>query len=554
MAVSTHAARLAQRRLNLSKFQPVEFTCPLGWAASGAWTPKAVANAWDRANTSQGSSLHSNHVSDSLAAGGSAVRPLQCKRSVDRFFMYAEAGQPDRLADDLRKVSATELISLPIRDFFDKCSAQRFSTNGSSSNSGKSQGTHQPPYHYFTARVADILEAPPPEWETHVLDTFPDRRGNNVPPSQLGYCSVWLGGVGSATQAHYDVMHNVFVQAHGFKHFRLWPPSAHVAMAVFPDAHPRARKSRLHFTGLDVADSSMKSSSAGAVADPSCEIKEDYATTEVSTALPPLLPPYLDIVLGPGQALYIPPFWFHHVEVVPAPRGGGDGIHFDSSTSSGITHSRDGINRCVDDSVSVSLNVFSQARLTAAVSAVLARPPPSLLQGLPLRSSNTRDDSNTSSGAVGRLSSGGLTFARLARRLGSELGLGSQFARTVLLSRYREVGSAYDFPADPSPNSRYGAVDDDVGASAIEAAGVQAEAWAVETANALRIAVRCTEADDGADFTNHSSNYVSQANAAQQEEYFEGVVSVCAAHILEATALRAFGAIDVETALEAAAC
>jgi len=542
MTFRNHAARLAQRRLNLAQFQPVEFTCPLGWAASGAWTPAAIANAWNATNISH------NSMNGSLKA----IRPLQCKRSADRFFMYAEAGQPDRLADDLRKVSATELVSLPIWDFFKECSAQRVSSISSCSTVSKSQqSAHQPPYHYYTARVADILEAPPPGWETHVLDTFPDRRGTNMPPTQLGYCSVWLGGVGSATQAHYDVMHNVFVQAHGFKRFRLWPPSAHVAMAVFPDAHPRARKSRLDFEAID----KVEITSADGVANPSLEVLQEDDRLEVSTtALPPLLPPSLDIVLGPGQALYIPPFWFHHVEVVPQPKGGENGIHIEPSTSSSSTAVVNSVSDpCVDDGVSVSLNVFSQARLTAAVSAVLARPPPPLMQGLPLHSRGSHDNNSSTSGGEGRVSSGGLAFARLARRLGSELGLGSHFARTVLLSRYREPGAVHDFPADPSPFSSWeGAVDGDADGSATDAAGVQAEAWALETANALRHAVHSAEAVDGGASSSDQSSLPESFNNEQQRDYFEGVVSICAAHILEATALRAFGAVNVEKALTAA--
>ena len=54
-----------------------------------------------------------------------------------------------------------------------------------------------------------------------------------------------MGGRGSSTQAHYDVAHNVFVQLHGEKRFELRPPSAHRSLHVFPDAHPRARKSQV---------------------------------------------------------------------------------------------------------------------------------------------------------------------------------------------------------------------------------------------------------------------------------------------------------------------
>ena len=63
-------------------------------------------------------------------------------------------------------------------------------------------------------------------------------------PMMDSYLSVWIGGAGAVTQAHYDVAHNVFVQLHGTKRFTCWGPGAHVGLHVFPDAHPRARSSQ----------------------------------------------------------------------------------------------------------------------------------------------------------------------------------------------------------------------------------------------------------------------------------------------------------------------
>ena len=70
-------------------------------------------------------------------------------------------------------------------------------------------------------------------------------------------------------------------QAHGRKRFRLWGPDAHAALRVFPDAHPRARKAQV------LIDS-----------DPGVPKAE------------------LDVTLEAGEALFIPAFWFHHVEAL----------------------------------------------------------------------------------------------------------------------------------------------------------------------------------------------------------------------------------------------
>jgi hypothetical protein len=146
--------------------------------------------------------------------------------------------------------------------------------------------------------------------------------------------------------------------------------------------------------------------------------------------------------------------------------------------------------------------------------------------------------------------SGGRAFARLARRLGCELGLGPHFARAVLTSRYWEVGSVHVAPAaqalleDDDDGDGDG---DGEGCGTAAAAGAEAEAWAVDAAEALRGAIRSAEAADG-----HPDFPLDVNTHAEREEYFAGVASICAAHLLEATALRAFGAARVEAALAAA--
>lgn len=78
----------------------------------------------------------------------------------------------------------------------------------------------------------------------------------------------------------FAVSHNYFAQTHGRKRFRLWGPEHHWELKVFPDAHPRARKSQV-----------------------------DIDTTSIP-------PPLLDVTLEVGDALVIPAFWFHHVEAL----------------------------------------------------------------------------------------------------------------------------------------------------------------------------------------------------------------------------------------------
>lgn len=123
---------------------------------------------------------------------------------------------------------------------------------------------------------------------------------------------LWAGSAGAVTQAHYDVADNVFVQLHGTKEFLCWPPSAHEALHLFPDAHPRARKSQV------------------TIEQPDLEMHPLMAS----------LPAPLRIVLEPGSAIALPAFWLHHVTA---------------------------------KTESVSLNVFSESPLKLAAAEVFGR-------------------------------------------------------------------------------------------------------------------------------------------------------------------------------------
>lgn len=275
MSSGRKAVRGAQKYIGLSPHTPVVFDSPLAreWTTSGVWTPRNLAKLSPK---------------------------LQVKQSKDKHFMYIEGGRNDLLQDE---GELTSIVDMETSFFFDKCSKQ-MSSNISDD------------FHYFTGRVADcfpsLLHA---DWEQFTME---DVHGvTNL--SALGYMSVWLGGLGSTTQSHYDIANNCFLQVNGSKRIRLWHPKVHIEMCPYPDAHPRARKSRLSPMALDQ------------------------------------LEPFLDVVLEPGDALFIPPFWFHHVEVVQTKN--------DPPKAT---------------TPSVSLNVFSQAHISRGFGAALGLPPPQL--------------------------------------------------------------------------------------------------------------------------------------------------------------------------------
>lgn len=94
--------------------------------------------------------------------------------------------------------------------------------------------------------------------------------------------NLWAGGRGVTARGHYDSFHNAYFQISGRKRFVLLPPEAQDRVFLHPKAHPSYRQSQL----------------------------EDF---EAATAN---FTGKIDVTLGPGDVLYIPPFWFHHVVAV----------------------------------------------------------------------------------------------------------------------------------------------------------------------------------------------------------------------------------------------
>ncbi|KAK3245030.1 hypothetical protein CYMTET_45383 [Cymbomonas tetramitiformis] len=268
---------LAQRQNGFNSYHPVVIPrCRIAerWASSGAWQLPGLMQR--------------------LQA------PLTAKRSRGRSFMYAELGRPESLPDSDLDAHQTDLVTLEPKEFSSKILSQ-----------GTAEGDSH--YYYYTTQVGALeggqLLRSAPEWEQLVPEA--GHGWGSMDP----YLSVWIGGAGSTTQMHYDVQHNVFVQVYGTKRFWLHPPAEMTNLHVFPDAHPRARKSQINFDRVDAERFPFHR-----------RLRTPWCAT-----------------LHEGDALYIPAFWFHHVEAVTP---------------------------CV------SLNVFSESRLKMAAARALMIPPP----------------------------------------------------------------------------------------------------------------------------------------------------------------------------------
>lgn len=172
--------------------------------------------------------------------------------------------------------------------------------------------------------------------------------------------------------------------------------------------------------------------------------------------------------------------------------------------------------------LSVSVNVFSSALVTAAAGRALSRQPPSILSSA---SVDLHDSGNLERPLVVRQ----VAFSALARVLGQELGLGSAFACAVFHSRGYGVVGRHKGDLDPC------SIGTEVTEEKLERnyshAVLAAEKWALDAATELRTGPLAEGLDDG---------------------YAEAVAAITAAHMLELVALRSFGAGGVKSALEVA--
>ena len=98
---------------------------------------------------------------------------------------------------------------------------------------------------------------------------------------------IWISSEGMITHGHFDQDYNIFVQLIGKKRFTLWLPWQHELMYVFPRVHPLWHKSRLNFADLDVSKFPGFSHSQA-----------------------------IQVTLGPGDVLYVPPYTWHYVETL----------------------------------------------------------------------------------------------------------------------------------------------------------------------------------------------------------------------------------------------
>lgn len=443
-----------------------------------------------------------------------ATGPLTVKRSESRFFMYEEHRSGKLEDSDGNIGGATELLQQSPAEFFGAVAAAAGNATAETGGGGSKR------YQYWTSPLADcaseLLARLPGFEQLHELlplelsdrtaaaaavsaegsSSGQTRQARSELPTDQRGPSLWVGSAGSSTQAHYDVADNVIVQLHGSKRLRCYPPHAATCLHVFPDAHPRARKSQVNFDA------------------------PDHGRFPLFAALPP---PALDVTLQPGDALSVPAFWFHHVE--NDPDGPSVSLNLFAPSPACVLSPPAYVPSAISSAgyaaahcVRVCLCVCSRFRLMAAQ--------PIFAHRVPAVSTGTAAGGATSGVALAMLRHMGTGLLDGLRASQPLLPAPDVFGRQLVASRYTPLlncGSALVTEPEAAVDATAVAEADEVLYSVLH------------YFEQLRSSVvaGCSDQDD----------------ASEAHEYADAVVEIVVAHLLELWAVQLVGADEVGPAL-----
>lgn len=133
---------------------------------------------------------------------------------------------------------------------------------------------------YFTGDIDDLG---PWAWE----DVQPIEELLSLNPKHSSI-NVWMGQPHVIAHCHYDGYHNLYAQLYGRKRFTMFRPTEWPGTYPYPFLHPSHAQAQVNISD-DVSISMF----------PAVRRIEGY-----------------QVLLEPGDLLYMPPLWFHHVEAV----------------------------------------------------------------------------------------------------------------------------------------------------------------------------------------------------------------------------------------------
>eukprot|EP00035_Acanthoeca_spectabilis_P005440 m.113617 g.113617 ORF g.113617 m.113617 type:complete len:615 (-) comp13028_c0_seq1:17-1861(-) len=186
----------------------------------------------------------------------SDVHTMRVKPSAHALFVnHDHQARTKKLLGSLGHPEHTEIPHMPFAEFMSDCLGTLTTREGKSLRC------------YWAGSLPETL-----------LSYVPTHTQDFQPTSELKATRAWISTGGVSAQTHYDTYHNCLIQLAGSKRVTLVPPDKHLKMKLFPSLHPGYRQSQRR--------DRPKAGVAGA---------------EAAT-------------LRAGDALYIPPMWFHRTD------------------------------------------------------------------------------------------------------------------------------------------------------------------------------------------------------------------------------------------------
>ena len=133
-------------------------------------------------------------------------------------------------------------------------------------------------YHYFTGDIDQLGE-----WAYSEIQPLKELLLLNPKRSSV---NVWMGQPHVIAHCHYDGYHNFYAQLFGRKKFTLFRPTNWPGLYPYPFLHPSHAQAQVNAT------------------DPK-DVRKHPLIGRVDA---------LEVILEPGDLLYMPPLWFHEVE------------------------------------------------------------------------------------------------------------------------------------------------------------------------------------------------------------------------------------------------
>ncbi len=284
------------------------------------------------------------HIAGALSShtlGG----PLTVQRDRDGLFPFVSGGALSSLLPPDSPFNRANRAALSI----DGAELPALLRGQGASNANSSSDSHSPPWrYYFSGKIMELASGKPVARHMQTLgyelleDTglvkpliqastmlrskepgqVEGATSKKVRAAEL-QGNIWLSSGNASTPLHYDTSMNVFIQLRGRKRFWLLPPDAATSLPMEPVHSPGHRQ-------LATRALSHGSREHGGVGQTQClPYNEGLSGTSAETiseqALAAVLSPsvieQLQMVeLGPGDALYLPPYWLHHTVAI-SPRG-----------------------------------------------------------------------------------------------------------------------------------------------------------------------------------------------------------------------------------------